>query len=71
MLELVLLLALLVGVPVLVVAVVTGSAAYVRDGAERELERLAADGSEPDRPATGERQAARADERDDDGSDDA
>ncbi|AGB16854.1 hypothetical protein Halru_2268 [Halovivax ruber XH-70] len=41
MLELVLLLVLLVGVPIVAIAVVTGSAAYVRAGAEKELAAMA------------------------------
>lgn len=65
MLELLLILGLLIGVPLLAITVIAGSAAYVRDGAERELEAMAEgeagiDGPERDTVRPDDQQAAEA-----------
>lgn len=60
MLELLLILGLLIGVPALAIGVLAGSAAYVRAGAERELEAMAAEDAgvdEPDGEGGGQRSA--------------
>ncbi|WP_290814437.1 hypothetical protein [Halovivax sp.] len=57
-LEILLLLVLLIGVPLLVLLILGGAAAYVREGAERELESMAEAGelAEPgDRDVPAER----------------
>ena len=55
MLEILVIALLLFGVPILVVMILAGAAAYVREGAERELEAMAAeegiDLDDPDLPA--------------------
>ena len=71
-LEILVMALLLFGVPILVVMILAGAAAYVREGAERELEAMAeADGVELDdrESATGRDESASNDAGRDDRSD--